>query len=79
MKPEALMTYTDGRCAFIEQRDGPEAARAFAQQGVKVYRSAVLSRFPRFLERNARRHHCSLPEYRKKTIQIYLEMKRYPK
>ena len=32
-----------------------------------------------WLVRNARRHHCSLPEYRKKTIQIYLEMKRYLK
>lgn len=33
-----------GRLVFIEERDGKEAAIAFAKQGIRLYRSCVLQR-----------------------------------
>ena len=68
------MSYFDGRCIFIAHRDGREAAVRFALQGVRQYRKAVLTSRKRGCDSP---HHCSLPEYRRTAILIYLEMKRF--
>jgi hypothetical protein len=52
----------DDRLAFLEKRDGPERARAWALDAARTYRRAVLSQ--RTL-------------YRLPMIRAYLDLKRY--
>ncbi|MHB8409968.1 MAG: hypothetical protein ACYDHY_18105 [Acidiferrobacterales bacterium] len=59
------------RLDFIEQRDGRDAAVVFALRTLRTYRKAVLAK------RHSRRHHASLPEYRRSFIESYVAFKRY--
>lgn len=62
------------RLAFVEQRDGKQAAIAFARQGMQVYRTCVLRSRKRGFDRP---HHASFPEYRRGFIESYLAFKGY--
>lgn len=55
------------RLALVEQRDGRDAARAFASRSLRIYRQAVLNP----------RHFAATPLYRRRFIESYLEFKRY--
>lgn len=59
-----MYTIESERLKFIEERDGKEAALAFAKQTMQVYRSHVL-RVPGWLNRDKR----------KQFIQSYLHFK----
>jgi hypothetical protein len=65
------MNCETARLAFIEQRDGKQAASEFARRTMAIYRTAVLcSR-----KRGKVPHHASLPEYRRGFIESYLAFK----
>lgn len=51
----------------IVQRDGAEQARAWARRTEALYRTAVLDP----------RHFAHTPEYRRRFIEAYLELKRF--
>ena len=59
------------RIAFYENRDGKEAAIAFARNTLRTYRRAVLDKH------QPKPHHASLPGYRPRFIASYLALKRY--
>lgn len=61
------------RIAFVESRDGKEAARAWALRICRVYRASVLLN-----GRNGRKFHfASTPTYKRPFIESYLALKRY--
>lgn len=62
------------RLQFVKERNGKEAAIAFAKQTMTIYRAAVLASRKRGYEKP---HHASLPEYRKRFIKSYCSFKRY--
>ncbi len=55
------------RIERIIERDGREQARVWARRTEALYRSAVLDR----------EHFAHTPEYRRRFIESYLELKRY--
>jgi hypothetical protein len=62
------------RLAFLENRDGKDAAKEFAKRTMRMYRSAVLASRKRGFDKP---HHASLPEYRRGFIESYCALKRY--
>ena len=66
------------RFQFIVERDGREAALAFAETTYKSYRLAVLRNGKRTLPAKVvgHVHHGSLPEYHKTFIESYLYLKK---
>jgi hypothetical protein len=55
------------RIEFLVQRDGVEAAVAWVDHTIRIYRRAVLDK----------RHFASTSEYRRKFIKAYCEFKRW--
>lgn len=65
----------DARIAFLERRDGIDAAKDFAKRTMRQYRKCVLMN-----GRHGRKFHfASYGEYRRKFIESYLAFKRYCK
>jgi len=66
------------RFQFLVDRDGREAALAFAKTTYKSYRLAVLRNGKRTLPAKAvgHRHFASLPEYNRTFIESYLYLKK---
>lgn len=62
------------RLAFIEGRDGKEAAIAFAKQTYRNYRKAVLTSRKR---KAPKIHYASLPEYRRSFIESCAVFRQY--
>lgn len=62
------------RLAFIEGRDGKDAAIAFAKQTYQNYRKAVLSSRKRGVTKI---HFASLPEYRRSFIESCAIFRQY--
>lgn len=61
------------RLSFIENRDGKEAAKEFAQRTLDKYRECL-----RMDGRNGRKfHHASLPQFRRGFVESCLEFRRY--
>ncbi len=61
------------RLAFIEQRDGLQAAKAWAKRTMRIYRTAVLKNG----KDGSDPHYASGKNYRRKFIESYLHLKRY--
>ncbi|MCC6474752.1 MAG: hypothetical protein IT514_13520 [Burkholderiales bacterium] len=55
------------RLAFLERRDGAEAAAKWAWRTLRIYRRALLTP----------RHFARAPEYRRRFVQAYCEFKRW--
>ena len=68
------MSAEHSRIAFVEQRDGKEAAIAFAKQTYRIYRTAVLSSRKR---KATKVHFASLPEYKRSFIESCTVFRQY--
>lgn len=62
------------RIAFIENRDGKEAALVFVKQTFSVYRKSLYQSRKRGFQKP---HHATLPEYRLGFIQSCLAFRKY--
>lgn len=63
-----------GRMIFVLNRDGMDAAIAFARQGRATYRHCVLLSAKRGIEKP---HHFSFREYRRVAVKSYLGFKKF--
>jgi len=61
------------RIQFLIERDGPEEAKQTILTYARTYRRAVLDNG----HCGGKRHHASLPQYRRTFIESYLEFKRF--
>lgn len=68
------MKNEEKRIAFVEERDGPEAAYAFVVQTYKIYKKALMLSRKRGCERP---HFASLPEYRRNFIESCVVFRAY--
>ena len=69
------------RVAFVTERDGPEAAKAWALSTMKIYRQAVMQNGKTYIDKDGnknekKKHFASTREYKAKFIQSYLVLKR---
>lgn len=68
------MNNEEKRIAFIEERDGHEAAYAFVVQTYKIYKKALMLSRKRGCPRP---HFASLPEYRRGFIESCVAFRKY--
>jgi hypothetical protein len=67
-RPEAAAGSSERqRLALLVERDGVDAAAAWARRTLRIYRRAVLSPG----------HFARLPEYRRRFVEAYCELKRW--
>jgi hypothetical protein len=65
--PQAEVSDERARIERVLAREGPERAREWAQRTEVIYRRAVLDH----------EHFAHTPEYRRRFIESYLELKRF--
>ncbi|MHB0929106.1 MAG: hypothetical protein ACYC3W_09295 [Candidatus Nanopelagicales bacterium] len=68
------MNSEEQRIAFLLERDGLAETLSFCRQTLKNYRTCVLQSQKR---KAPKRHHASLPEYRRGFIESYVVLKRF--
>lgn len=68
--PSSLHLAEADRIAFVLRRDGPAAARLWAQQTYRIYRRALLGKIPALA-------FVRSPQYRPKFIASCVELRRF--
>ena len=66
------LTIEDDRLTLLIDRDGLQAAVAFAKQTMGIYRTCFFTR-----TKNGQKHYCHDKKYRRSFIESYLAFKRF--